>query len=166
MRGLILIAVVVAIAIGAAFGIGSFTFLYANGASYMGNDPRACVNCHVMNQQFDGWVKGSHRNVATCNDCHAPHDIFGKYTTKAINGFFHSYAFTTGDFPETIRITERNRVVTEGACRSCHADLVAQVDGPHRRDQPQTCLHCHPSVGHSELGAVGTTPWNIAGESR
>lgn len=166
MRGVVILAALVGVLAGTSVGIGSYTFFYAKGASYMTNDPRACANCHVMNQQFDGWVKSSHRNVAVCNDCHAPHDLIGKYTTKAVNGFFHSYAFTTGDFPETIRIRERNRVVTEGACRSCHSDLVAQLDGPHRADSPQLCLHCHPGVGHLEAASVGTTPSNIAGDTR
>ena len=32
-------------------GVGAFTFVYAKGFSYLSSDPRACVNCHVMNQQ-------------------------------------------------------------------------------------------------------------------
>ena len=94
--------VLLGIAVGVLVGIGGYTFIYARGASYMTNDPKACANCHVMNEQYDGWVKSSHRSVATCNDCHAPHDLIGKYTTKAINGFNHSFAFTSGRFPEQI----------------------------------------------------------------
>ena len=143
---------------GLAFGVAAFTFVYARGASYLTNDPAACDNCHVMNPQFDGWAKSSHRAVAVCNDCHAPHDFVGKYLTKAVNGFFHSYAFTTGSFPEPIRITERNRRVTEGACRSCHAAMVAQIDGPGRGTTPLPCLGCHPGVGHFETVALGSLP--------
>lgn len=159
-------AAVVGVLAGSSIGIAAYTFVYAKGASYLTSDPRACANCHVMNEQMDGWVKGSHRDVAVCNDCHAPHDPVGKYVTKAVNGFLHSYAFTTGDFPETIRIRERNRAVTEGACRSCHADLVAVLESGHESESPQPCLHCHPGVGHAEPVAVGTTPWNIAGDTR
>src|SRR5688572_23773077 len=36
-----------AIAIGAAAGVGGFTFVYAEGASYLTDDPAACANCHV-----------------------------------------------------------------------------------------------------------------------
>ena len=82
------IAVVV---LGAAFGLGSYTFAYARGWSYMTDDPRACANCHVMNEQYDGWIKSSHRAVAVCNDCHVPHSFVAKYLTKASNGFWHSY---------------------------------------------------------------------------
>src|SRR5690242_21733876 len=87
--------VLLGIALGVLVGVGGFTFIYARGASYLTNDPRACVNCHIMREQFDGWVASSHRAVAVCNDCHAPHDFVGKYVTKAVNGFNHSFAFTT-----------------------------------------------------------------------
>ena len=66
-----------------------------------------------MNEQFDGWQRSSHRAVAGCNDCHAPHTFLGKYATKASNGFWHSFAFTTGDFPDPIRIKDHNREVTD-----------------------------------------------------
>ena len=107
----------VGIAIGLAVGIGLFTFVYAKGYSYMSNDPVACANCHVMNEQFNGWQKSSHKNVATCNDCHTPADMIGKYSTKASNGFWHSYYFTFNNFHEPIQITERNRQITEASCR-------------------------------------------------
>jgi len=164
MRGLVATAALVGITIGAVVGIGGYTFLYARGLSYLTNDPAACNNCHVMNQQFDGWVKSTHHAVAVCNDCHAPHDFFGKYATKALNGYLHSYAFTTGDFPEPIRITERNRAIAEENCRYCHSEMVARIDGAHQDDDPMACLQCHPGVGHPEFVAIGTTPWNIAGD--
>ena len=61
-----------------------------------------------MREQFDGWQRSSHRSVAVCNDCHAPHDFIGKYMTKGTNGFWHSFYFTTGRFPDPIQITPRN----------------------------------------------------------
>lgn len=147
-------ALAIAVLLGLATGIGGYTFVYARGYSYLTNDPRACVNCHVMNEQYDGWVKGSHRAVAACNDCHTPPDLVGKYATKASNGFWHSFYFTTGTFPEPIRITPRNRAVTEAACRHCHAEVVlAMVAGTaHTGPDAVSCLRCHGSVGHMELG--------------
>jgi cytochrome c nitrite reductase small subunit len=139
---------VLAVAIGLAVGIGAYTFVYARGASYLTNDPRACVNCHVMREQFDGWTVSSHRAVAVCNDCHAPHDVVGKYATKAINGFWHSVAFTSGRFHEPIEITGRNRRVTEGACRHCHEDIVQAIDAHPGMGERIECIRCHRSVGH------------------
>ncbi len=151
MRRSTLAGIVLGVAMGAALGVGAYTFIYARGASYLTNDPRACINCHVMQDQYDGWINSSHRSVATCNDCHAPHDVVGKYVTKAQNGFWHSLRFTTGDFPEHIQINERNRRITEGACRGCHADVVEAIEGPasvHSAADKTSCLRCHRSVGH------------------
>jgi len=133
---------------GALVGIGFFTFVYARGASYMTNDPAACTNCHVMQEQYDGWLKSSHRAVATCNDCHTPHALVPKYLTKASNGFHHSFAFTSGRFPEHIRIKEHNREVTEHACRSCHASVVDAIDAHAPRAEAISCIRCHATVGH------------------
>jgi cytochrome c nitrite reductase small subunit len=142
------VAVIVGIAAGIFFGVGGYTFIYARGASYMTNDPAACVNCHVMNEQYDGWRKGSHRAVAVCNDCHAPHDIAGKYFTKALNGWNHSYAFTTGNFPDPIRITPRNREIAVKACLHCHAAVTHVMVPSLDREPPRDCLRCHARVGH------------------
>jgi cytochrome c nitrite reductase small subunit len=137
--------------LGAAAGVGAYTFIYAQGASYLTNNPEACVNCHVMREQYDGWVNSSHRSVAVCNDCHTPPGHIAKYVTKAQNGFWHSFAFTTGRFPDEIYITARNQNVTERACRKCHEQIVLEIDGPHAaktvKDQ-LSCTRCHRSVGH------------------
>lgn len=137
--------------VGSGAGVGAYTFYYADGASYFFNDPQACVNCHIMRDQFDAWVKSSHRHVAVCNDCHAPHDGFlAKWTCKGRNGFFHSLAFTTGVHPDPIRITAYNRRITERACRHCHGDIVHMIDAHAAADGPHglECIRCHADVGH------------------
>ena len=58
--------------LGICTGFGTYTFTYAQGFSYFSNDPRACMNCHIMREQFDGWQKSPHHAVASCNDCHTP----------------------------------------------------------------------------------------------
>ncbi len=165
------LAIAAAAAIGAALGLGAFTFGYARGHSYLTDDPTACANCHVMNEHFDAWNKSSHRAVATCNDCHTPHDnIVNKYFVKAENGFFHSLYFTTGNYPYPLRIRPKNHEVTESACRYCHAAITAAIDPPAEaladlttdgprpasgfvhQDAPRegrdSCIRCHTYVGH------------------
>jgi cytochrome c nitrite reductase small subunit len=165
-----------ALLVGAAAGLGLFTFGYARGYSYLTNDPQACANCHVMSEHFAAWTKGSHRSVATCNDCHTPHDLVGKYAVKARNGFWHSFYFTVGGYPDPLRITEGNRRVTESACRYCHAEITESIDRvavgsagtpvrlaaqsgasarasrPHDAEtsagEPISCVRCHRYVGH------------------
>ncbi len=90
----IILLILAAVVVGASVAAVGFTFVFAHGTSYLSNDPAACANCHIMTEQFDAWSRGSHHAVAVCNDCHAPHDLIGKYTTKAINGWNHSKAFT------------------------------------------------------------------------
>jgi cytochrome c nitrite reductase small subunit len=138
----------VAVVVGLAAGVGAYTFVYAKGAAYLTNAPEACANCHVMREQYDGWVKSSHRAVAVCNDCHTPHTLLAKYATKAANGFWHSFAFTTGRFPEPLRITPRNREITERACRRCHQAIVEAIDRVHRPEGGLSCIRCHAEVGH------------------
>ncbi|WP_223757939.1 cytochrome c nitrite reductase small subunit [Myxococcus sp. RHSTA-1-4] len=175
-RRIAISAVALSVLVGAAVGVVGFTFVYAKGSSYLTDDPSACANCHVMNEQYAGWVKSSHHGVAVCNDCHAPRDFLGKYYTKALNGWHHSVAFTSGDFHEPIHIGARNLEVTESACRSCHQDIVQAIEpgllvrvsaegaggsrgeterhgGPHLPpgDGTMSCVRCHRSVGHMQL---------------
>ncbi|MCS6885408.1 MAG: cytochrome c nitrite reductase small subunit [Acidobacteriota bacterium] len=136
--------------LGLVIGIGGFTFVYARGASYLVNDPNACANCHIMTEQFDGWTKSSHRQAATCNDCHTPEGAFAKYFNKASNGFWHSYAFTTGRFNYPIRIKPHNYQITEDACRRCHQELTATIEAVHRpiSEGGMSCIKCHRNAGH------------------
>lgn len=138
-----------AIASGALVGVGLFTFGYGQGLSYLSYDPNACTNCHVMQSYFDSWQKSSHQHVAVCNDCHLPHHPVGKYVVKADNGFFHSWAFTTDDFHEPIRIKARNRRVTQQACLHCHTETVSQMQPATVEGTTPLCVHCHPDVGHA-----------------
>ena len=158
-RAVFAIAVVV---FGVALGLGSYTFAYARGWSYMTDDPKACMNCHVMNEQYDGWTKSSHRSVAVCNDCHVPASLVGKYVTKATNGFWHSYSFTTGHIPEPIRAFPGSRKIAEVNCRRCHEPVVEAMGTPaHAGSSEISCIRCHGSVGHMEL-----TSTNVADSSR
>lgn len=130
-------------------GLGSFTFVYGNGFTYFSKDPAQCANCHVMQDHFDAWQNSSHHRVATCNDCHLKHDFVGKWITKADNGFFHSLAFTTGNFPDPIRIKPRNRRVTQQACLHCHGELVHALDAD-PAGEDVLCARCHTDVGHAQ----------------
>jgi cytochrome c nitrite reductase small subunit len=141
---------IVAITLGMLIAIGGYTFVYARGYSYVTNDPAACANCHVMEDHYRAWMKSSHRSVAVCNDCHTPPDLVPKYTTKVINGFNHSLAFTVGRFPEPLRITSRNVDVTEKACRKCHENIVDAIERPHPERNRLSCIRCHSTVGHLE----------------
>ena len=145
-----------AVLIGVLFGVGGFTFLYAEGLSYASSDPKVCVNCHIMQPQFDAWQKSSHHAVATCIDCHLPHGFFGKWLAKGENGYRHSKAFTFQDFHEPIMITARDSRVLQDNCVDCHRAIVHDM-GPGNGSQPGDvqCVHCHRSVGHGDTTGLG-----------
>lgn len=130
-----------------AFGLGLFTFTYARGFSYLSNDPAACVNCHVMRDQYTGWSHSSHKNVAVCNDCHTPHRFPDKWIIKGVNGWNHSVAFTTGNFPDPIRIRGFNARIAQENCVDCHAVTVAQMH-LNPANEEANCVACHGNVGH------------------
>ncbi|HEX4589766.1 MAG TPA: cytochrome c nitrite reductase small subunit [Gemmataceae bacterium] len=142
--------VVVCALAGIPVGLGVFTFGYAEGGSYFSDDPKACVNCHIMRDEYDSWQKASHHAVATCNDCHTPHEFVGKYETKGRNGFWHSYYFTFQNFHEPIQISDRSARILRANCLDCHRELMDRVAG-HLGSfgEPSIdCLHCHTHSGH------------------
>jgi cytochrome c nitrite reductase small subunit len=138
-------------AFGVAAGLGLYTVRYAGALSYLSDDPRACANCHIMNEQFEGWSKGPHAAVASCNDCHVPHDLVGKYVSKALNGYHHSRAFTLQDFHEPIRITPRNARALQESCVHCHGDLVQELHAARGAREDVRCVSCHRGVGHGPI---------------
>jgi cytochrome c nitrite reductase small subunit len=138
-----------AAAVGVAAGLGAYTVTYARGMAYLSDDPLACLNCHIMRDAFDGWAHSSHKAVAACNDCHTPHDPIRKWLVKAENGWNHSVAFTTGGFPEPIRIGARNARVLQESCLHCHRGLVSEIAPRNAPAEPEVaCLTCHRRVGH------------------
>ncbi|MBS0196420.1 MAG: cytochrome c nitrite reductase small subunit [Planctomycetes bacterium] len=147
--------------LGALFGTCTaaavFTANYANATSYLSDDPKACVNCHIMNDQFNSWSSSSHHARATCNDCHVPHDsIVSKYLVKAEHGYRHSKGFTLQDFHEPIQITPSSRAVVIDNCVRCHQELTHQIRLAAPGNAPEAkgisggvdCIHCHASVAH------------------
>lgn len=151
---------VFAVLAGVLAGVGGFTFDYAEGFSYLSNDPAACRNCHIMNDQFDSWRKGPHQASATCNDCHVPPRFPDKYLAKARNGYHHSMGFTFQPsapdrpgtrtfFREPIQIKEQNSQILQDNCLRCHGDLLHDVvRGSTWADNAIRCVQCHRGVGH------------------
>ncbi|HJW33110.1 MAG TPA: cytochrome c nitrite reductase small subunit [Holophagaceae bacterium] len=161
MRGkfpLLPLSLVASLLVGLFVGSGLFTFITANGTSYLSNDPSVCVNCHIMQEQYDGWRHGSHHAVAVCNDCHLPHEnVAMKFYVKASNGYHHSKAFTFQDFAEPIRIKPGNAEVLENNCIRCHGELTGEITAhgtlgvpsdPTQKADLYGCVRCHGDVGH------------------
>ena len=155
---ILLVSLAVSLLLGAFLGSAVYTFVSARGDSYLSNDPAVCVNCHVMREEYDGWLHGSHHGAATCNDCHLPHDnVVHKLWVKASNGYHHSRAFTLMDFQDPIQIRPGNAQVLEANCLRCHRVMTSEITAhgtlgvatdPTQKADLYGCVRCHSEVGH------------------
>ena len=59
---------------GVLVGSGGLFMYLLRAHTYLGDDPAACVNCHIMAPYYATWMHSSHSRDATCNDCHVPHE--------------------------------------------------------------------------------------------
>lgn len=139
--------------------LGCYIFYFAKGLSYFSSDPKACMNCHVMRDQYSSWSKSGHHAAASCIECHLPHSFVSKYLAKAENGYHHSRAFTFQNFKEPIRIGQKNADILQQNCVECHRAFVHELTPkntahsvPERRQT--RCVHCHADVGHGARGVV------------
>lgn len=129
---------------------------------YLGDDPSACNNCHVMDAVYEGWYHASHSRWATCNDCHTPHDFIPKYFIKAKSGFNHVTAFTFGKIPDAIRAHPEARNILQENCIRCHSETVSMIsDG--MPDAGRFCFDCHRTVAHGERG-ISILPYQDKGK--
>jgi cytochrome c nitrite reductase small subunit len=141
--------VAAALAAGCMIGVVVFGIGYSEMGSYLSTDPQVCANCHVMQDQYDAWQRGSHHNVATCDDCHLPHDsLVNKYRVQIEDGILHGYKFTAGTYPTTITIRQSSLDVANASCLDCHGELTRPLHDAKPAGQAVTCTHCHENVGH------------------
>jgi len=155
----------VTITLGVLVGLGLLILRMSNAASYLSDDPNACINCHVMTPQFATWQKSSHARVATCNDCHVPHDNpIRTYGFKASDGLRHSFMFTFRLEPEVIRIKEAGRNVVQENCIRCHSKLIDQlslvsVTGEStEHGKGKLCWECHRETPHGKVTSLSSFP--------
>lgn len=156
----------VIVACGVLMGLGVLIFRISNAVSYLSNDPSACINCHVMFPEFATWQRGSHGRVATCNDCHVPHDNpVRTYAFKAKDGSRHAFMFTFRMEPQVIIMHEAGRGVVQENCIRCHEQLVggvAAVDvnaSNTVHGAGMLCWQCHRDVPHGRVHSLSSAPY-------
>jgi cytochrome c nitrite reductase small subunit len=146
-------------------GLFAFLFYISKAHSYLSDSPETCVNCHVMAPQYTTWFHSSHREVATCNDCHVPQDnFFRHYYFKASDGLRHSYMFTLRKEPQVIYIHRAGKKVVQENCIRCHQDLLVNhktarftdVYNEHRMNR--NCNECHRDVVHGRVNSLSSVP--------
>lgn len=153
------------VALGIFFGLGFYVLYLSKAASYLSDAPETCVNCHVMAPQYATWGHSSHREVATCNDCHVPHNnVFNKYFFKAKDGLRHASMFALRMEPEVIFILEEGREVVHNNCIRCHSQLLtdpklaSQVANHAHNTQDRVCWECHREVPHGRVNSLSSVP--------
>jgi cytochrome c nitrite reductase small subunit len=151
---------------GALAGIGALTLYLGNATSYLSDDPRACMNCHVMAPQYATWERGSHGRVTVCNDCHVPHEnIVSKFAFKAMDGIRHSFMFTFRLEPQVIQIHEAGIAVVQENCKRCHGALIERVPtlaastGGSAHGDGKLCWECHRETPHGRVSSLASVPF-------
>jgi cytochrome c nitrite reductase small subunit len=144
---------------GVVVGLGLYVARVSEAASYMSDDPRACINCHIMFPEYATWKHSSHANVANCNDCHVPHNnILNKYYFKAKDGLRHSTMFTLRLEPQVIQAIPESRKVIQENCIRCHANVMQDVTPAGHADFSRSCVDCHREVPHGRVHSLSSTP--------
>ena len=128
----------------------------SNAASYLSDSPQTCINCHVMTDAYATWRKSGHGQVATCNDCHVPHDnMAAKYTFKAQDGMKHSYVFTMRKEPQVLTLSEGAKPVVQANCVRCHDQQLEMIRLA--AESERVCWYCHSNV-HSSVQSLSASP--------
>ncbi|WP_028584331.1 cytochrome c nitrite reductase small subunit [Desulfogranum mediterraneum] len=138
--------------------------------SYLSSDPKACINCHVMQTQYATWQHSSHAQRASCVECHLPRDTMAnKYAAKARDGWNHTLVFTMNSYQQNIGISADGAKRVQANCIACHAELTAVIrsssDSYHDfkgiPNRDRTCWECHREVPHGRVRNVASTPNNL-----
>ena len=150
----------VIIALGIIVGIGIFLVHVSNAFSYLSDDSATCLNCHIMAPEYASWNRSSHREWASCNDCHVPHDnVLRTYWFKAKDGMRHATMFTLRLEPHAIMIKEEGKHAVQENCVRCHWDL---VHNPHlgcgSGFWQRWCWESHREVPHGGTRSLSSVP--------
>lgn len=142
-------------------------FLYLLRAhTYLGDNPSACVNCHIMTPYYATWFHSSHSRNATCNDCHVPHEnAVKKWAFKGVDGMRHVAAFLTHNESQVIRANPVSSQVIMENCIRCHTQLNTEFVKTGKIDymkaqvgEGKACWDCHRDIPHGGQSNLALTP--------
>lgn len=151
---------IIAILTGVALGMFLFLVQFSNMPSYLSTDPKACINCHVMDTAYTSWRHSTHNQVA-CVSCHMPQDsLVDALYAKAVDGMKHAYFFTVED-RENFGISEDGARRVQKNCVSCHTDLMQVSQSTHQDIEARMCWDCHREAPHGSVRGQSSTPFGI-----
>jgi cytochrome c nitrite reductase small subunit len=119
-----------------------------------------------MAPQYATWQHSSHTRVASCTDCHVPHDnILRKYAFKAADGMRHAYVFTFRLEPQVIVIKDAGKTAVQENCIRCHDAMLdrltirqVSLDGS-RHGKDHLCWDCHRETPHGRVNSLASAPY-------
>ena len=152
---------------GVIVGLGAlFMYLLRAHTYFIGDNPSACVNCHIMTPYYASWSHSSHGRDATCNDCHVPHqNLAMKYGFKAMDGLKHTAYFVAHSERQAIMAETMSAEVIMDNCIRCHTQLNQEFVETGRIDymmakkgEGKACWDCHRNVPHGGMHSLSSTP--------
>ncbi len=143
-----------------------FMYLLRMHTYIVGDDPAACVNCHIMTPYYATWSRSSHGRDATCNDCHVPNNnILAHYGFKGLDGMKHVAYFVTNSEKQAIMAEFASDEVIMDNCIRCHKQLNQEFVKTGRidymmakRGEGMACWDCHRDVPHGGMNTLTSTP--------
>ncbi len=159
----------VTIVLGIFLGLFFYSVYLSKAGSYLSDNPQTCINCHIMVPQFATWNHSSHREVASCNDCHVPHDNFiSHYYFKAKDGLRHATIFSLRAEPQVIQMKDAGIKVVQQNCVRCHEHLLLTAQQKinnqdfHSERESRLCWECHRETPHGRINSLSIVPNAIA----
>ena len=153
---------------GVIVGLGGlFLYLLRMQDYVVGDNPAACVNCHIMSPYYYTWSHSSHGRDATCNDCHVPNgNVITHYGFKGLDGMKHVAYFVTHSERQAIMAEDMSAEVIMDNCIRCHKELNTEVVKTGRidymaskRKEGKACWDCHRNVPHGGVNSLMRTPY-------
>ena len=155
---------IIPVLLGLIIGLIGFILYISKAHSYLSDDPKACINCHIMAPEYATWSHSSHGRNTVCNDCHVPHDNFvRKYYFKAMDGLRHATIFSWRAEPQVIRMLKPGETVVQENCIRCHDQLNSVVSTAVTAKQAlhgegKLCWDCHTDVPHGTKRGLNSAP--------
>ncbi len=141
-----------------------------------------CVSCHTMEPMHQAYLMDVHGGnsaygvQALCVDCHLNHSSSAAYFFNKVETGVHDvwvqYTTDTSLINWEAKREHREEFTYDSGCKHCHTRLEEATEGSHDAfiahrpyfvgEIDDTCISCHPNVGHKDLGdylqTVQTTP--------
>ncbi len=158
--------IALAFSAGILAGLVLFLVHISNFFSYLSDSPDTCMNCHIMGPQYATWHHSSHRERATCVDCHVPHDnIFHSYAFKAMDGLRHATIFTIRGEEQAITIKPAGVNAVQSNCKRCHTETLRNFASMannafnSEHGKGRLCWDCHRETPHGKVRSLSSAPY-------